>query len=156
MQVKKLTKSDECDDEYLRIMNFKKLHSLFTFTLIQMEIKPLLNIKLIFRMRRISAGCYPNTIIDYDCTFNLSLYEMGGWGYNHNSYTHLYCIYVNFSDQTLYMSDCQQSQFKKLKSSVISGRSEQSEDIQYKLLIRDCFQGAIKWCNKKGPLRSEA
>ena len=36
-----------------------------------------------------------------------------------NSYIHLYC-----------MSDSQQSQFKKLKSYVISGRSEQSEDIQ--------------------------
>ena len=47
-----------------------------------------------------------------------------------NSYTHFYCIYVNFSDQTLYMSDFQQSQFEKLKSYVISGRSEQSEDIQ--------------------------
>ena len=33
----------------------------------------------------------------------------------------------------IYMSDCQQSQFKKLKSYVISGRSDQSEDIHYKL-----------------------
>ena len=49
-----------------------------------------------------------------------------------NSYTHFYCIYVNFSDQTIYMSDCHQSQFEKLKSYVISGRSEQSQDIQYK------------------------
>ena len=47
-----------------------------------------------------------------------------------HSYTHFYCIYVNFSDQILYMSDFQQSQFEKLKSYVISGRSEQSEDIQ--------------------------
>ena len=47
-----------------------------------------------------------------------------------NAYTHSYCIYINFSDQALYMSDCQQSQFKKLKSYVISGRSEQSEYIQ--------------------------
>ena len=39
-------------------------------------------------------------------------------------------IYVNVSDQTLYMSDCHQSQFKKLKSYGISGRSEHSEDIQ--------------------------
>ena len=32
------------------------------------------------------------------------------------SYTHFYCIYVNLSDQTLYnMSECQQSQFEKLK-----------------------------------------
>ena len=47
-----------------------------------------------------------------------------------NSYTHLYCIHVSFSDQTVYMSDCQHSQFKKLESYVIPGRSEQSEDIQ--------------------------
>ena len=67
---------------------------------------------------------------------------MGGWDIIINSYTHLYCMYVNFSDQTLYMymSDRQQSQFKTLKSSVISGRSEQSEDIQYKLFLKKVLE----------------
>ena len=48
---------------------------------------------------------------------------MGG-DININSYTHFYCIHVNVRDHTLCMADCQHSQFKKLKSYVISGRSE--------------------------------